>query len=117
MRVPDHRGFGSAHSRPALQCGKVLVYDSHHHRPNIKGFLSSGICRVGKNLPNLGEAVAVCLAVRINLHVAVDGIGRHSLPRESLARSYIGVLVVAKKNMTGFIDILAPSIALGRSAP
>ena len=52
----------------------------------------------------------------ISLNIAIDGISCHGLPRESLTRGYIGVLIMAKKNVTGIIDVLGPILRLAVEA-
>ena len=94
----------------------VLVDDRHHHFANVEGFLPPGIGLVRQDLADQREALLAVRAVRIDSHVAIDGIGRRGPPGEPLARRHVGVVIVAQQNVAGFIDVARPVLRLAVDA-
>ena len=112
MSIPYHSAFGIAHTRPALERRMVLIHNGHHHGANVEGFLAPGIGLVGEDFPDLRETVAAISGVGIGADVAIKGIGGHRSAGETLARGDVGVFIVAKQDVTGFINILCPVLRL-----
>src|SRR5579862_2352491 len=90
----------------------ILIDCRHHHAPNVERLLSSGISLIRQNLSNQGEAFVDLLAVRITLHIAVDGIAGCSASRKPLPRKNISMVVMPEKNLAGFINVPRPVLCL-----
>src|ERR1017187_10619720 len=112
MGIPDHRSFGAPHARPAFQWTMVLVYDGPHDTANIEGLLPPGVGVVREDLAHSSEAVLMAVTVWIRLHIPVDGIAGGGPPRKSLARHYVGMLIMAQEDVAGLIDVSCPILRL-----
>ena len=118
MGIPHDRSLRRAHAGPALQRRMVLVDGRHHHFANIKRSLAPRVGLVRQDVADQFEAVfrigiAIAVpAVRIDLHISIQGIGSRGPPGEALARSHVGVVIVAQQNVAGFIDVAGPVLRL-----
>ena len=105
MGIPDNRRFGGTHAGPAFQRGMILVDGSHHDAANVERAFAARVCLVGEDLAGTKEARFVVAAVRVGLHVAVEGVGSDCAAGETLSGSHVGVFVVAQENVTRFVDV------------
>ena len=112
MGVPHHSRLRTSHAGPAFQRLVILVNDCSHHGANVERFLAPSVGVVREDLADSSEPGVRAGSVRIRLHIPVNGIACSRPPWESLARSQVGVLIMAQEDVAGLIDVSCPVLRL-----
>ena len=112
MGVPNHNRLGPSHAGPALQGRMVLVNHRRQHSADVKWLLTPRVGLVRENVSDTHEAAGAVGAVRISLHVAVNGVAGCGTTGKTLARKNVGMLVMAEQDMTGLIDVAGKILRL-----